>query len=99
MGEVLGVEFGEALTVVDGLADDKHGSKREVVVVNNLRKVLQLAAIDALIGPRKMIAGCNGRVLRIFLKQLALHVVDDSCRKEDALRSTAILATSGCVFP
>ena len=78
VGEVLGVEFGEALAVVDSLADNEHGSKGEVVVVNNLGEVLELAAIDFLVGPGKMIAGGNGRVLRIFLKQFALHVVDDS---------------------
>ena len=76
VGEVLGVEFGKALTIVDGLAHDEHGGEGEVVVVNNLRKVLELATIDFLIGPRKMIAGGNGRVLRIFLKQFALHIVD-----------------------
>ena len=36
-----------------------------------------------------MIAGSNGRVLRIFLKQFALHVVDNRCRKEDAHRRLA----------
>ena len=75
---MLGVELGKALTVVDGLADDKHCGEGEVVVVNNLRKVLQLATIDLLIGPGKMIAGCNGRVLRIFLKEFALDIVNNS---------------------
>ena len=60
-----------------------------MVVVNNLRKVFQLAAIDALVGPRQMVAGSNGRVLRIFLQELALDVVDNSGRKEDAHRALA----------
>ena len=39
MGEVLVVEGGEALAVVDGLAHDEHGGEGEVVVVDDTGKV------------------------------------------------------------
>ena len=74
---MLGVELRKALTIVDGLAYDKHGGEGEVVIVNYLRKVLELATIDLLIGPREMIAGSNRRIIRIFLKQFALHIIDN----------------------
>ena len=67
MGEVLVVEFGESLTVADGLTHYNHGGQREVVVVNYLGKVFQLAAIDFLVGPCEVITGCHGRVGGIFL--------------------------------
>ena len=73
------VEFRKTLAVVDGLADDEHGGEGEMVVVNNSGEVFQLTATDALVGPGKMIAGSYGGVLRIFLKELSLDIVDDSC--------------------
>ena len=64
--EVLRVKLGEAAAVVDGLTYDEHRGERQVVVVNNLRKILELTAIDLLIGPRQVIAGSDGCVLWIF---------------------------------
>ena len=63
--------------MVDSLSNHEHRGEGEMVVVNNLRKVFQLAAIDALVGPRQMVAGSNGRVLRILLQEFALDVVDN----------------------
>ena len=39
VGEVFAVEFGESLTIVDGLTDHEHCGEREVVVMNNLRQI------------------------------------------------------------
>ena len=83
VGEVFVVEGRETCAIVNGLAHDKHGGEGEVVVVNNLCEVFEYAAIDLLIGPGQMIAGSNGGVLRVFLKQLALHIIDDGSREED----------------
>ena len=43
VGEVLRVEFGEPLAVVNGFADDEHGGKRQVVVVDYAGEVFQLS--------------------------------------------------------
>ena len=64
---MLVVKGREALAVVNGLADDKHRSEGEVVVVNDLGKVLEYASIYFLVGPRQMVAGGDGGVGRIFL--------------------------------
>ncbi len=84
VSEVLVVEGGKALAIVDGLAYDEHRGEGEVVVVDNLCEVFQLAAVDALVGPGEMIAGCDGRGLGVFHEELALHIVDNGCREEDA---------------
>ena len=84
MREVFVVELRETLPVVDGFADHEHRGKRQVVVVNHLGEVLQLATINLLVWPGEMIAGGNGRVFRIFLKEFPLHIVHDSCAEEDA---------------
>ena len=76
--------FGEPLAFFYGLAHDKHGGEREVVVVNNFCKVFQLATINLLVGPCQMIAGGDGRVLRVFLEEFLLNIIDDGGRKEDA---------------
>ena len=73
----------------DGLADDEHGGEGEVVVVDDVGEIFQLAAVDVLVGPRQVVAGCDGSVLGIFHEQLALHVVDDGGREEDAHRGLA----------
>ena len=41
---------------VDGLANDEHRCEGEVVVVDNLGKVLELSSIDFLIRPYEAIA-------------------------------------------
>ena len=79
VGEMLGIELRESLTVVDSLAYDEHGGEGEMMVVDDFGEVFQLAAIDALVGPGEMIAGRNGGVLGILLKEFALHIVDDGC--------------------
>ena len=71
------VEGGEPLAIVDSLANDKHRGEGEMVVVDNLREVFENAAIDALVWPREMIAGSHRGVLRIFLKEFTLHIIDD----------------------
>ena len=53
MGEVLGVEFTQALAIVDGVAYDEHGGEGEVIVVNDFGKIFQYATIDFLIWPRE----------------------------------------------
>ncbi len=77
MGKVFVIEFRESLTIVDGLPHHKHRGQREFVVVNNLRKVFQLATIDLLVWPRQVVTGGNGRILRVFLQEFALHIVDN----------------------
>ena len=77
MSEMLRIELGKALTIVDGLAHNEHGGKREVVVVNYLGEVFQNTSIDLLVWPGEMITGSNGSVLWVFLKQFALHIIDD----------------------
>ena len=77
MGKVFVVELREPLTVVDGLTHYKHRGEREFIVVDNLRKVFQLATIDLLVWPRQMVTGGNGRILRVFLQEFALHIVDN----------------------
>lgn len=67
MGEVLVVEFGEAVTVVDGFADHEHSSEREVVVVDDACEVFELTTVDALVRPCKVIASSYGGVGWIFL--------------------------------
>ena len=89
MCEVLVIKFGESLPVVDGFAHDKHGGEGELVVVNYLCEVFQLAAINLLVGPGEVVAGCDGRVLGIFLQQFSLHVIHNSGREEDAHRALA----------
>ena len=78
------VELGEALTVVDGLAYDEHGGEGEVVVVDDLGEIFEYTTIDLLVRPCEMITGGNGRILRVFLKEFALYIVDDGGREEDA---------------
>ena len=89
MGEVLVVEGRETLAVVDGLANDEHRGKGEMVVVDNLGQVFELTAIDALVGPGEMITGGNGGVLWVLLKQFSLHIVDNRCGEENAHRRLA----------
>ena len=86
MGEVLGVELGEALAIVDGLAYDEHRGESEMIVVNYFSEVFQFAAIDLLIRPCEMIAGCNGGILWILLKQFTLDIINDRGREENAHR-------------
>ena len=87
MSEVLGVKRREALAIVDGLAYDEHRGESQLVVVDNLRQVLELATIDLLVRPCKMIAGGYGGVLWVLLKEFALHIVDDGGREEDTHRT------------
>ena len=79
MGEVLGVELAEPLTIIDGLAHDEHRGEGEVVVVDNLRKVFEDSSINLLVRPRQMIAGSNGGVFWVLLKQFALHIINNRC--------------------
>ena len=67
MGEVLGIEFGETLTIVDGLAHDEHRGEGKLIIVDDLGEVFEHTPIDLLIGPCEMITGCNRSVLRILL--------------------------------
>ena len=90
VGEVLRIEFRETLAVVDGLAYDEHRGEGEMVVVDDLSQVFELAAINLLIRPCKMIAGCNGGVFRILLKQFSLDIINDGGREEDAHRALAL---------
>ena len=43
-------------------------------------EVTQYATVDALVRPRQVVAGCDGRILGIVLKELALYIVDDTLR-------------------
>ena len=52
--------------------------------MHDLGQVFQLAAVYLLVGPGEVVAGGHGGVLGIFLQQLALHVIDDGGREEDA---------------
>ena len=79
MGKVLGVEFTQALAIVDSLADDEHGGEGEVIVVNDFGKIFQYATIDFLIWPREVIAGGYGSIFWILHQEFALHIVDDGC--------------------
>ena len=90
MSEVLGVELGEALAVVDGLANDEHRGESQLVIVDNLRQILELASIDLLVWPSQVIAGGYGRILWVLLKELALHIVDDRSTEEDAHRALTL---------
>ena len=81
---MLVVELRESLPVVDGFTYYEHGGEGEMIVVNHLGEVLQLAAINLLVGPSEVIAGGNGCVLRVFLKEFPLHIVHDGCAEEDA---------------
>ena len=84
MGEMFVVEFRQAFAIVDGLAHDEHRGKREVVIVDNLGKVFQHAAVDALVGPCEVVTGSDGRILGIFHQQFPLHVVNDGSAEENA---------------
>ena len=90
MGEVLGVELGEALAIVDGLAYDEHRGEGEMVIVDDLRQVFELAAINLLIRPCEMIASCDGGILWILLKQFTLDIIDDGGTEEDTHRALAL---------
>ena len=83
---MLRIEFAEAASIVDGLAHNEHGGEGEVVVVNYLGEILQNASIDLLVWPGEMITGSNRGVLWVFLKQFALHIIDDGGCEEDAHR-------------
>ena len=89
MSEVLGVEFAEAASIVDGLAYDEHGGEGEVVVVDNLGEIFEYTTIDLLVRPCEMITGSDGGILWVFLKEFTLHIVDDGGREEDAHRALA----------
>ena len=89
MREVLVVELRLSLTVVDRFADYNHCCECEIVVVYDLCQVFQHAAIDLLVGPRQMVAGSHGRVLRVLRQQLLLHVINNGGREEDAHRRLA----------
>ena len=49
----------------------------EVVVVDDFGEVFEHTTIDRLVRPCEMITGSNGSVLWVFLKQFALHIIDD----------------------
>ena len=87
---MLGVELGEALAVVDGLANDEHRGESQLVIMDNLRQILEFASIDLLVWPSQVIAGGNGRILWVLLKELALHIVDDRSTEEDAHRALTL---------
>ena len=78
------VEFRETLSVSDGVANDNHGGEGEMVIVNDACEVAQHAAVDALVGPCQVIAGCDGCFLGVFHEQFVLDVVDDGSAEEDA---------------
>ena len=86
MGKMLRIQLRQTLTIIYSLTYDEHGGTGEVIIVNQLGQVLELTAIDALVGPRQVVAGSDGGVLRIFLQQFALHIVDDDGTEEDAHR-------------
>ena len=90
MSEVLGVKFGETLAIVDGLAHDEHRGESQFVVVDNLGEVFQLASINLLVWPCEMIAGGNGGIFWVLLKEFALHIIDDGSREEDAHRALTL---------
>ena len=90
MSEVLGVKRREALAIVDGLAHDEHRGESQLVVVDNLRQVLELATIDLLVRPCEMIAGGYGGILWVLLKQFTLHIVDDRGTEEDTHRALTL---------
>ena len=89
MCEMLVVEFGQPLTIVDGFSHDKHGGQCETVVMHDFGQVFQLPAIDFLVGPGQVVASRHGRVLGVFLQQLLLHVIDDGGTEENAHRALA----------
>lgn len=79
VGEVAAVQLGEALAVVDGLADHEHGGERQVIVVDDPGQVFQLSPVDALVGPCQVVAGGYGCILRVFFHELPLHIIHDGC--------------------
>ena len=81
---MLVVELRESLSVVDGFTHHEHRGEGEMIVVNHLGEILQLAAINLLVGPGEVIAGGDGRVFRVFLKKFPLHIVHDGGAEEDA---------------
>ena len=59
------VKTRQAMAVVNGLADYKESREREVVVANERCKLVETAAVDALFGPRELVASRNGGLWRI----------------------------------
>ena len=57
---MLVVKLGEALPVAEGFADDEHGSEREVIIMHDAGEILQLAAVDLLVGPSEAVASGDG---------------------------------------
>lgn len=78
------IEGRESLAVVNGFANNKHRCQGEVVLMYNTGKILELAAVDTLVGPCEVVAGCNGCVLRIFHQEFALDFIHNSGTEEDA---------------
>ena len=87
---MLGVKLRKTLAIVDGLAHDEHRGEGEMIVVDNLGEVFQLASIDLLVWPCEVITGSHGGVLGILLKQFALDIIHDSGREEDAHRALTL---------
>ena len=73
---MFGIEFREALAIIYCFTDDEHRGKGEMIVMNDLCEVFELASIDFLIGPCEMITGCDGCIFWIFLKEFALDIID-----------------------
>ena len=68
MCETLVIKFRKPLTIINCLAHDEHRGESQLVIVDYLSQILELATIDFLIRPSQVIAGSYGRILRVLLR-------------------------------
>ena len=91
MSKVAVVELAQSMTVVDGLTYYNHGCESEVVLLEDVGKVLKLSAVDPLFLPRQLVAGGNRSLGRIAAgEKLVHHLIDDACAEEDAHRGLVL---------
>lgn len=86
MCEMTGIQLGQAVTVVDGLSDDKKRVEPQTVAPDNGRKVGQHATIYTLPGPRQFVTYSHRCVGRILTEQLFLHILHYIGTQVDAHR-------------
>ena len=78
------------MAIVNGLSYYKHGSQGQVVVVDNLGEVFEYTTIDALVGPREVVASSDRSVLWVFLQEFPLHIIYNGGTEEDAHGALAL---------
>ena len=80
----MGIETGQTLTVVYGVAHHEQGSQSQVVVTHYAGQVLKLTAVYLLLLPGEFVAGGHRSLGRIGLQEFLLYLLNDCGAQIDA---------------